>query len=127
MGGELSTVVNECTEIVETPRFRTIRNVRLVGVAFGIMLLHEFCGPLFLRPTNPVISLGQARFTVDALLELAFTFLALPCFGAAYFYGIRHHEENPDFAVPDGAIDLLFVAAIVWVAVGKRHPSYRQA
>ena len=34
MGGELSTAVNECTEIVETPRFRTIRNVRLVGMAF---------------------------------------------------------------------------------------------
>ena len=73
----------------------------------------------FFRPTNPVVSLGPARFTVDALLELAFTFLALPSFGVAYFYGIRHHEENPDFAVPDLAIDLLFVAAIAWVAVGN--------
>jgi hypothetical protein len=119
MGGELSTAVNECTEIVETPRLYTIRNVRLVGVAFGICCYMSFAALYFLRPTNPVIALGPARFTVDALLELAFTFLALPCFGAAYFFGIRHHEENPKFAVPGGLIDLLFVVAIVWVAVGN--------
>jgi hypothetical protein len=65
------------------------------------------------------MALGPARFTVDALLELAFTFLALPCFGMAYFFGIKHHEQNPDFAVPEGVIDLLFVVAIIWVAVGN--------
>ena len=119
MGGELSTAVNECTEIIETPRLRTIRNVRLVGLAFGICCYMSFAALYFLRPTNPVIALGPARFTVDALLELAFTFLALPSFGAAYFFGIKHHEENPDFAFPDGAIDLLFVIAIIWVAVGN--------
>jgi hypothetical protein len=43
----------------------------------------------------------------------------LPFFGLTYLYGIRHHVENLDFAVPDYAIDLLLVAAIVWVAVGN--------
>jgi hypothetical protein len=70
-------------------------------------------------PGNPVVSLGEARFSADSLLELSFTILALPFFGLAYLFGIRRHEENSDFAVPDHAIDLLFMAAIVWVAIGN--------
>jgi hypothetical protein len=116
MNGEISTAVNES---LKASTLRPMRGIRKVGVVFGFSCYVSFAALYFFRPNNPVVSLGPARFTVDALLELAFTFLALPSFGMAYFYGISHHEENPDFAVPHLAIDLLFVAAIAWVAVGN--------
>jgi hypothetical protein len=116
MNGEISAAIDEG---VETTTFRPMRNIRLVGLAFGISCYAAFAALYFFRPSNPIFSLGQARFTVDALLELAFTFLALPAFGIAYFYGIRHYEENLDFVVPHFAIDVLFVVAIAWVAIGN--------
>lgn len=122
MNGELSTVVNESVESIErieTPAWHPLRNIRLIGLVFGISCYAAFAALYFLSPTNPVFSVGQARFTVDCLLELAFTFLALPAFGMAYFYGISHHEENLDFPIPHNAIDLLFVVAIAWVAIGN--------
>ena len=91
----------------------------MVAIAFGISCYASFAALYFLKPNKPVISLGQLRLTIDALLELVFTVLTLPGLGLAYFYGIRNHEENPDFAVPDLAIDFLFVAAIAWVAIGN--------
>jgi len=97
MDGEISTAVNET---VETATWRPMHGMRMVGVVFGFSCYMSFAALYFFRPSNPVVSLGQARFTVDALLELVFTFLALPFFGMAFFYGIRHYEENPDFAVP---------------------------
>lgn len=116
MNGEISTAVNES---VETATLRPTRGIRLVGIAFGLSCYVSFAALYFFRPTNPVVSLGQARFTVDALLEWVFTILALPGLGLAYFNGIRNHEENQNFAVPDLAIDFLFVAAVAWVAIGN--------
>ena len=78
-----------------------------------------FAALYFFKPNKPVLSLGHLRFTIDALLEWVFTILALPGLGLAYFYGIRNHEKNQDFALPDLAIDFLFVAAIAWVAIGN--------
>ncbi|MGO8789978.1 MAG: hypothetical protein ACLQVL_21690 [Terriglobia bacterium] len=124
MSGEISTGVDERVETaiaerVETATWRPFRSMRMVGVAFGFCCYMSFAALYFFRPTNPVISLGQARFTVDALLEVAFTLLALPAFGMAYFHGVRHYEESPDFALPECAIDFMFVAALAWVAVGN--------
>jgi hypothetical protein len=116
MNGEILTAADES---VETVTLRPMVNIRLLGIAFGLCCYVSFAALYFFKPSNPVISLGQARFTVDALLELAFTLLALPFFGLAHIWGIRNHDENPDFAVPDLAIDLLLVAAIVWVAIGN--------
>ena len=89
MNGEISTAVNE--QSVETATLRPMRSIRLVGVAFGISCYVSFAALYFFRPTNPVFSLGQARFTVDALLELAFTFLALPALG----YGLLLWNQAP--------------------------------
>ena len=124
MSGEISTGVDERVETaiaerVETATWRPFRSMRMVGVAFGFCCYMSFAALYFFRPTNPVISLGQARFTVDALLEVAFTLLALPAFGMAYFHGVRHYEESPDFALPECAIDFMFVAALAWVAIGN--------
>jgi len=116
MNGEISTVVDECLESTES---RPVVSSRLLGIAFGICCYVSFATYYFFIPGNPVVSLGQARFTADSLLELSFTILALPFFGFTYLYGIRHHEDNPDFSVPESAIDLLLVAAIVWVAIGN--------
>jgi len=116
MNGEMSTEVDER---VEMATMRPTRSMRLVGIAFGLCCYVTFAALYYSRPGKPVVSLGQARFTADALLELSFTLLALPFFGVAYLYGIRHHEENPDFPVPDLAIDLLLMAAIAWVAIGN--------
>jgi len=116
MNGEISTTINEG---MATETLRPMRSTRLVGIGFGIFCYVSLAAIYFFAPSNPVLSLGRARFTVDAVLELAFTLLALPFFGVAYFYGVRRHEENPDFAVPDFVIDLLFLAALVWVAIGN--------
>jgi hypothetical protein len=116
MNGEMSTVVEASAE---TATSRPGISMRLVGIAFGLCCYVSCAAFYFFRHGNPVISLGQARFTADSLLELSFTISALPFFGLAYLFGIRRHEENPDFAVPDHAIDLLFMAAIVWVAIGN--------
>lgn len=116
MNGEVSTEIDGS---VETATLRPMRSIRLVGIAFGLCCYVSFAVLYFLRPGKPVVSLGPARFTVDTLMELSFTLLVLPFFGAAHLYGIRRHEENPDFAVPDLVIDLLLVAAIVWVAIGN--------
>jgi hypothetical protein len=116
MNGETSTAVDECVERVETrPRVC----LRILGIAFGICCYISFAAFYFFRPGNPVVSLGQMRFTADSLLELFFTIGALPYFGLTYLYGIRNHVENPDFPVSENAIDLLLVTAIVWVAVGN--------
>lgn len=124
MDGEISTAVDESQETVidervETTTFRPMPGMRMVGLAFGFCCYISFAALYFLRPTNPIISIGQARFTVDALLEVAFTLLALPAFGLAYFYGVRRYEENPEFGVPEVAIDFLLVAALAWVAIGN--------
>ena len=116
MNGETSI---EIIESGDAPTSRPILSLRLVAIAFGISCYASFAALYFLRPNKPVISLGQLRITIDALLELVFTVLSLPGLGLAYFYGIRNHKENPDFAVPDLAIDFLFVAAIAWVAIGN--------
>lgn len=116
MNVEISTEINES---VETAALCPTRSIRLVGIAFGICCYLSFAYLYFLRPGKPVVSLGPARFTVDALMELSFTVFMLPFFGMAYLHGIRRHDENPDFAVPDFAIDLLLVAAIAWVAIGN--------
>jgi hypothetical protein len=122
MNGEISTAVDECVETVETAETAGSRSVvcpRLLGIAFGICCYISFAAFYFFRPGNPVVSMGQMRFTADSVLELFFTILALPFFGITYLYGVRHLEENLDFAVPEFAIDLLLVAAIVWVAIGN--------
>ena len=121
MDGEISTAVDETIDTpVETAALsRRTLSLRLLGVAFGLCCYIGFAAFYFLRPGNPVLSLGPARFTADSLLEISFTILALPFFGLAYLYGTRHHREMTDFAVPDSAIDLLFGVAIVWVALGN--------
>jgi len=124
MNGEISTAVGERVQTAAgdgagAATSRPLPSMRMIGITFGFCCYMSFAALYFLRPSNPVISVGQARFTVDALLEVAFTLLALPSFGIAYFYGIRHHEESPEFAVPELAIDVLFVVAIVWVAIGN--------
>ena len=119
MNGELTTAIDESSQSSQTVVLRRRRSIRLVGIGFGIFCYVSCAAIYFLSPSNPVLSLGRARFTVDALLELVFTLLALPAFGFAYFYGIRRHEENPDFAFPEFAIDLMFLAAMVWVAIGN--------
>ena len=122
MNGEISTAVDECVETMEameTAESRSVVCPRLLGIAFGICCYISFAAFYFFRPGNPVVSMGQMRFTADSVLELFFTILALPFFGITYLYGVRHLEENLDFAVPEFAIDLLLVAAIVWVAIGN--------
>jgi hypothetical protein len=127
MNGEMSTVITENDEEIstaisaraETPAWRPVPGIRLIGVIFGICLYMSLAAVYFLSPRNPVFSLGEARFTIDALLEITFTFLALPAFGIAYFYGVRHFEANQDFAVPEFAIEVMFVVAIIWVAIGN--------
>lgn len=124
MNGEITETVEEGLETtvsarVETTTFRPLITMRMIGVAFGFCCYMSFAALYFFRPTNPVISIGQARFTVDALLEIAFTLLALPAFGLAYFYGVRHYDKSPDFPVPEIVIDALFIAALAWVAVGN--------
>src|SRR5579862_2564644 len=119
MNGEISAAVEDCVEQVETVQSRSTVCPRLLGVAFGICCYITFAAFYFFRPGNPVVSLGQMRFTADSLLELFFTILALPFFGLTYLYGIRHYAENLDFPVSESAIDLLLVAAIVWVAIGN--------
>ena len=111
MNGEILTAVDEC---IETTESRPVVCLRLLGIAFGICCYVSCAIYYFIIPGNPVVSLGQARFTADSLLEISFTILALPFFGFAYLYGIRHHEENTNFHVPESAIDLLVVAALVW-------------
>jgi hypothetical protein len=130
MNGELTTEVevNEsfhvpATEVSDsfdlTATLRPILSVRIATMAFGLSCYAAFAALYFLKPNKPILSIGQLRFTVDALLEWVFTVMTLPGLGLAYFYGTRHHEENPDFAVPDLLIDLLFVSAIAWVAIGN--------
>jgi hypothetical protein len=134
MNGELSTEATETIDEInetfgdinttfEVPTDVTtrgpLRSVRIATMAFGLTC-YAVCAVLyFSRPNKPILSLGQMRFTVDALMEWFFTILTLPPLGLAYFYGIRNHEKNPDFAFPDLLIDLLFVTAIVWVAIGN--------
>jgi len=113
---ELSTEVNEGFDAGTS---RPIRSMRLLAIAFALSCYASFAALYFFKPNKPVLSLGQMRFTIDALLEWVFTILTLPGLGLAYFYGIRNHEENQNFAVPDIAIDFLFVAAIAWVAIGN--------
>jgi len=134
MNGELSTEVNETFDEVngtfeeinqtfegsaDVMTLRPMRSVRIATIAFGLVCYAAFAVLYFTRPNKPILSLGQMHFTVDALMEWLFTVMAIPGVGLAYFYGIRHHEENPDFAFPDLLIDLLFVVAIAWVAVGN--------
>ena len=124
MNGEITEVAEQALESslstrVETPTFRPMPGVRMIGIAFGFCLYMSLAALYFFRPANPVISVGQARFTIDAVLEIAFTLLALPSFGMAYFYGVRHHERNPDFPLPEVVIDAMFVAALAWVAIGN--------
>lgn len=116
MNGEISTEVNQS---FDAGTLRPIRSVRLVAIAFGLFCYISFAIIYFFRPNKAFISLGHLHLTIDALLELVFTFLALPGMGLVYFDGIRSHEGNPDFAVPDLAIDFLFVVAVAWVAVGN--------
>ncbi len=116
MNGELSTEVNEGFDAGTS---RPIRSMRLLAIAFALSCYASFAALYFFKPNKPVLSLGQMHFTIDALLEWVFTILTLPGLGLAYFYGIRNHEENQNFAVPDIAIDFLFVAAIAWVAIGN--------
>jgi len=119
MNGEISTVLEERVEMMEMAEARPVVCRRILGIAFGICCYVTFAAFYYFRPGNPVISFGVARFTADALLELSFSILALPFFGVAYLYGIRHHEENLDFPVSETYIDLLLVAAVVWVAIGN--------
>jgi hypothetical protein len=119
MNGEISAVVDDCVEQGETVQSRSTVCPRLLGITIGICCYITFAAFYFFRPGNPVVSLGQMRFTPDSLLELFFTILALPFFGLTYLYGIRHYEENVGFPVSESAIDLLVVAAIVWVAIGN--------
>jgi hypothetical protein len=128
MNGQLTTEVDETFEVTTTEvsqsfdvttSFRPILSVRIVTMAFGLSCYAAFAALYFLKPNKPVLSIGQLRFTIDALLEWVFTVMTLPGLGLAYFYGTRHHEKNPDFPVPDLLIDLLFVAAIAWVAIGN--------
>ena len=126
MNGELTTAIDESSQSSQTVVLRRRRSIRLVGIGFGIFCYVSCAAIYFLSPSNPVLSLGRARFTVDALLELVFTLLALPAFGFAYFYGIRRHEVNPDFAFPEFAIDNVSSRG----GLGghrQRHSSYGQA
>ena len=121
MDGETLTAVDESidTAVEKAAPRRPTLSLRLLGVAFGMCCYIAFAAFYFLRPGNPVLSLGPARFTADSLLEIVFTIMALPVFGLTYLYGTRHHREIGSFAVPDLAIDLLFGIAIVWVALGN--------
>ena len=75
MNGEIAT---EIIESGDAPTLRPIRNVRLVAIAFGLSCYASFAALYFLKPNKPLISLGQLRLTIDALLELVFTVLTLP-------------------------------------------------
>ena len=119
MDGEISTVLEECVETAEIVESRPVVCRRTLGIAFGICCYVSFAAFYFFRPGNPVVSIGLARFTADSLLEISFTILALPFFGLAYLYGIKHHVENQDFPVSEPVIDFLLVTAIVWVAIGN--------
>lgn len=119
MGGDISTVLDECVETAEIAESRPVVCRRLLGIAFGICCYVTFAAFYFFKPGKPVVSLGQARFTADSLLEIFFTILALPFFGITHLHGIRNYEENLDFHVSETAIDLLVVAAIVWIAIGN--------
>ena len=128
MDGELTTEVEVSERFTEVELneslegrtgWRPLRSLRLATMAFGLSCYVAFAILYFSKPNKPVLSLGQLRFTVDALLEWLFTVLALPGLALAYFYGIRNHEENPDFPLPNLLIDLMFLVAITWVAVGN--------
>jgi hypothetical protein len=109
----------ESLDTIDATAVRPARSTRVLAIGFAFCCYIACACIYFLRPSNPVVTLGPARYTVDALLELAFSILALPAFGVTYVYGIKHHEVNPDFPVPDVVIDFLIMASIVWVAVGN--------
>jgi len=120
MNGNKSATLetNEGTSSATVPRCK-VRFSGVAAIAFGISCYVIFAALYFSKPNKPIITFGQLHFTMDAFLEILFTFLSLPSFFLVYLYGIRNYAENPGFAVPEFAIDFLLVGSIAWIALGN--------
>ncbi len=103
-----------------TPRPAKSRPIRgITKIVFGICCYVVFAATYFLRPNKPVLSFGQMRITVDALLEVTLTVLSLPGFFLVYRYGFRTYDENLEFAIPELTIELLLVTSMIWIALSN--------
>src|SRR6185295_2368368 len=112
-------------EISEGDGSTTVQSVNgqpirgITKIVFGICCYTFFAAMYFLRPSKPVLSLGQLRYTVDSLLEVVLTVLSLPVFFLVYRYGATTFEENLEFAVPELGIELLMVLSMIWIALSN--------
>lgn len=103
-----------------TPRPAKSRPIRgITKIIFGICCYTVFAAVYFLKPNKPVLSFGQLRYTVDALLEVVLTVLSLPGFFLVYRYGAVTFEENLEFTVPEFGIELLLVTSMIWIALSN--------
>jgi hypothetical protein len=119
---EESAVLLEIGEVTGSETTESTGGISIRGITkifFGICCYAVFASMYFFRPNKPVLSLGQFRFTVDSLLEVAFTVLSLPAFYLVYRYGAKTFDENPEFAVPELAIELLLICSIIWIALSN--------
>src|SRR2546427_576023 len=85
MNGNKSATLetNEGTNFATVPR-RKVRFSGVAAIAFGISCYVIFAALYFSKPNKPIITFGQLHFTMDAFLEILFTFLSLPSFFLAY-------------------------------------------
>ena len=93
--------------------------LRFTKITFGICLYAALAAVYYLIPNKRLLSLGQLRFTVDALLEGLFTVLSLPAFYLVHRYGMTTFEENAAFNVPELPIDLWVLGSIILIALGN--------
>src|SRR3989442_6435881 len=106
MNGNKSATLetNEGTNSAAIPG-RKVRVSGVAAIAFGISCYVIFAALYFSKPNKPIITFGQLHFTMDAFLEILFTFLSLPSFFLVYLYGIMDYAENPRFSGSEVAIE----------------------
>jgi hypothetical protein len=93
--------------------------LRFTKITFGICLYAVLASVYYLFPHKRLLSFGQLRFTLDALLECLFTVLSLPAFYLVHRYGMTTYEENAAFDFPELPIELLVLGSIILIALGN--------
>lgn len=88
-------------------------------ILLGIGCYAAFAAIYYTMPNKRLLSFGDLRFTLDALLECIFTILSLPTFFMVYRYGVTTFDENLAFPVSDMPIELLLVGSIIFIALGN--------
>ena len=116
---EESVAVLEAQSITSAPYEESKPMPGFVKLILGICCYAAFASIYYLMPNKRLLSIGDFRFTLDALLECVFTMLSLPAFFLVHRYGVTTFDENQAFAVPEWPIELLVIGSIIFIALGN--------